>query len=239
MVGLVKGLNASVCAGVDQTQNAAKALKGYARKTKLHGLAGRLGYNRSRAQIIRDQHNFILQPLFRAVAVAIRVKNYTIEVSDIGRMPVLIVRTGIEDGLSAPITFESIAPYLGMVVSSGAKGVISAVETDLETAVGFLMDLEQREIAAFGLQPDPVESTRNLQSGCLESREFLLRQLSSLVGTRTCSHWKDRARVGSTWRYLTWSGQGFEFQTSYEESFKRRKEREQAYKKRYEEGLVF
>jgi hypothetical protein len=176
MVGLVKGLNASVCAGVDNTQSAVKALEGYARKTKLKGLAGSLGHNRSRAQIIRDQHNFILQPDSRAVAVAIRVKHYNIEIEDIERMPVLS---------SAPVTrmasahlfnFDSIAPHLRMIVLEGAEGVISAVETDLETAVCFLMDLEQRETAAFGLRPDPVESTRKLQSGCLESRECLLRE---------------------------------------------------------------
>lgn len=179
-VGLIKGLNASICAAVDKTQNAAKALKGYARKTKLYGLAGRLAYERSRAQIIRDQHNFILQPLFRALAVAIRVQHYDVELTDIGRMPVTLVRTGVEDGLSAPITFDSIASHLTMVVLSGANGVMTAVETDLETAVGFLMDLEQREIATFGLRPDPVESTRNLQSGCLVSRKGLLEEAERL-----------------------------------------------------------
>ncbi|KUI56308.1 hypothetical protein VP1G_03749 [Cytospora mali] len=224
MVALVKGLNASVCAGVENTQNAARALNIYARKTKLYGLAGRLAgwieYERSRAQIIRDKNNFILQPLFRAVAIAIRVVHYDPKVI-IGRMPVLIVRTGIEDGLGAPINFDSIAPHLRMVVLSRAKGVISAVETDLETAVGFLMDLEQREIAAFGLRPDPLETTRDLQSGCLESRESLLRTAKELGWNKEMgplegpsSNWVDMER------YPTWSGRGFDSYSMYQQTFK-------------------
>lgn len=239
MVELVKGLNASVGAGVDKIQNDAKALEGYARKTKLYGPAGRLGNNRSRAQIIRDQHNFILQPLFRSIAVALRVKHYDVEVNDIGSMPVLIVRTGIEDGLSAPITFDSIAPHLRMFVLSGPKGVISAVETDIETAVNFLMDLEQQENAAFGLRPDPVESTRNLQSGCLRSPELLLGTAERLGWHKDIQPLEGpSSQLVDMERYPTWSGQGFEKHTMHEGNFERHKRRIQDFWQRRREALA-
>lgn len=108
------------------------------------------------------------------MAVVIRGEHYTTEVCDFGRLPVHIVRTRVEDGLSAPITFDSIPEDQreGVVCENGVE--ISAIETTLETAVSFLMDLEQREIAAFGLQPDPVESTRNLENGFLNSPVELL-----------------------------------------------------------------
>lgn len=90
------------------------------------------------------------------------------EDSNIEYLPRSIIRTGNEEGLSAPITFDPIAEDLRKGIVFGDKGEISAVETTLETAINFLMDLEQRAIAAFGLRPYPVESTRGLKSGFID-----------------------------------------------------------------------
>lgn len=61
-----------------------------------------------------------------------------------------MVRTGIEDGLSAPVTFGTIADK----TDSYSKESQSVIKTNLATAVDFFMELEQRERAAFGPQPD-------------------------------------------------------------------------------------
>ncbi|ROW01627.1 hypothetical protein VSDG_02066 [Cytospora chrysosperma] len=142
IVDLVRAQSSSLCARVDSAHDAALE-----------------------DPRVRNQQFFIRQPLFGAVAIAIRAKQFPQEVSDLGSLFALIVRTGVEDGLSAPISLDSISEDSRVAVLSGSDGEISAVETSLDTAVSFLMDLEQREIAAFGLRPDPVESTRNLNCG--------------------------------------------------------------------------
>ncbi len=100
-----------------------------------------------------DPQFHILQPLFQALLIIISSAEYDGEDSgNIGRIPVLLVRTGVEAGLSAPITFDPIADKV-----EGYLGATShVVKTSLETAIGFVLDLESREAAAFGLQPDPV-----------------------------------------------------------------------------------
>ncbi|QLI71383.1 uncharacterized protein G6M90_00g074860 [Metarhizium brunneum] len=98
--------------------------------------------------------NHILQPLFRALLVIICSKAYNKEDSKhIGPLPVILVSTGIEDGLSAPIKFDSIKDKIrGYVEGMNRK----AVKTTLEVAVDFVMGLEAREAEVLGLQPDPV-----------------------------------------------------------------------------------
>lgn len=212
IVDLVRALSFSVCTRADKAQDAAKALKDLdpeEQYNKLYQPPDREG--QTSAQIIHHQQFFIRQPLFGAVAIAIRAKHYTQEVSDIGVIPVLIVRTGVEDGLSAPIRLDSISENLRICVLSGSDGEISAVETSLETAVSFLMDLEQREIAAFGLRPDPVESTRNLENGYVDTREGLMEVAEELGWTEDMQPLEGPS---STWVdteiYPTWSGLGAE-----------------------------
>ncbi|KAK3939526.1 hypothetical protein QBC46DRAFT_437321 [Diplogelasinospora grovesii] len=97
-----------------------------------------------------------LQPSFRAVAIIVIQQDYAdCDSADLGPKPVYIVRTGVETGLSAPITFDSIA---GDAVTDYVVGVKdgktwTAVRTSLDTAFAFLTDLQQREEAAFGVHP--------------------------------------------------------------------------------------
>ncbi|KAK3353817.1 hypothetical protein B0T25DRAFT_581508 [Lasiosphaeria hispida] len=62
----------------------------------------------------------------------------------------------IEDGLSAPITFAPIADKIENHLGDSGN----AVKTTLATAIDFVMGLEAREAAAFGLRPDPAVLAR-------------------------------------------------------------------------------
>lgn len=126
---------------------------------------------------------------------------------------VLIARTGIEHGLSAPISSDSIFADMRTNVLCDEKNEITAVETSLERAVDFLMELEQREIAAFGLRPDPVESTRNMEIGYCEPIDR-----DEVLGTAVKLGWSGDLQIfkepSSTWvdteQYPQWTGPGAE-----------------------------
>ena len=105
-----------------------------------------------------------MQPSFRAVAVTIRTSAFTLETSDISTIPVLIVRTGIEAGLSAPINLGTIAEGDRTESTVDSQGSLSAVEITLGAAITFLIALEQREAAVFGIKPDVITSTLYVES---------------------------------------------------------------------------
>ncbi len=94
---------------------------------------------------------------------------------DIGQLKVLLIRTGVEQGLSASISFHPIAHEITGFSQGSIGGKTAAiVETTLKTAVKFIMDLEERETVAFGLRPDPVASTKyreRFEDGYLTSLE--------------------------------------------------------------------
>ncbi|KAK0727920.1 hypothetical protein B0T26DRAFT_748209 [Lasiosphaeria miniovina] len=98
------------------------------------------------ADMTLEQEFFILQPLFRALAIVICGESFNDQVLDIGQLSVLVIRTGVEEGLSAPISFGPIAHQISAFFH-GSHGE-TAVETALDTAIDFVMDLEEREIAA-------------------------------------------------------------------------------------------
>ena len=68
---------------------------------------------------------------------------------------VLLIRTGDESGLSAPITFESIIAQSLPLARCDITGNFDAVRVSLATAVGFIANLMQREEAAFPNSRDP------------------------------------------------------------------------------------
>jgi hypothetical protein len=114
---------------------------------------------------------------------------------DIGQLSVLVIRTGVEEGLSAPISFDPIAHQIS-AFSHGSHGE-TAVETALDTAVDFVMDLEEREVAAFGLRPDPVASTRGLEDGCFQGPSF--RHKATRLGW---ARWGDDPLVGPSSQWV-------------------------------------
>lgn len=70
----------------------------------------------------------------------------------------------IEEGHSAPISFEPIAHRINRLIQGTVIGQ-AVVQVTLETAVDFVTSLEKREVEAFGHQPDPIISTQNLGDG--------------------------------------------------------------------------
>ncbi|KAL7923327.1 hypothetical protein ACQKWADRAFT_326197 [Trichoderma austrokoningii] len=104
--------------------------------------------------------------------VIIRLEEYNDEDLDICQLPVLLVRTGIEQGLSAPTIFEPIADKVKTVIQR-TNNSEAVVQVTLETAVDFVMSMDKREVAAFGHQPDPILSTRNLGDGGLYGPSIL------------------------------------------------------------------
>ncbi|KIL85040.1 hypothetical protein FAVG1_11913 [Fusarium avenaceum] len=105
----------------------------------------------------RDQRFPILQPLFKAFTIIVLEENWNITMMDMGKLQVIISLTGQEDGLSAGLTFDSIKNHVTNFVSE------TAVQVPLGIAIDFVLALSEREIAVFGILPDPVESTRGPQ----------------------------------------------------------------------------
>lgn len=106
------------------------------------------------------QQFYFMQPTFSAVAVALRTSQFTLEHQDVATLRVMVISTGKEENLSAPVRLDSIPESQVLDVVYGADGHIVAVETSLSAAITFLLALEKREAEAFGLKPDPVATTR-------------------------------------------------------------------------------
>ncbi|KAL7948524.1 hypothetical protein V8C42DRAFT_314740 [Trichoderma barbatum] len=138
----------------------------------------------------------ILQPLFRALLIVVSDEKYNKETSKtVGSLPVHLVRTGIEEGLSAPISFKPIAAKIYRHIEPGR-----VIEVTIETAIDFVMGLEAREVAAFGLRPDPITDWKPF--------DYMIKDWQSrgetepLVGPN--SQWVD------TKKYPRWTGAGME-----------------------------
>ncbi|KAF5536401.1 hypothetical protein FMEXI_10347 [Fusarium mexicanum] len=149
---------------------------------------------------------YTTRPLFRAFFIAIPGQNWggcaTLE--NIASLKVLIVLTGQKKGLSAPISFASIADKSDARTLNG----LEAVEADLETAVGFAMDPKHREEDVFGLQPDPVAASRGTYPFTQEPLYEWEQYVAGKLG------WKGGKIVGPSSRwvdmnmYIPWTGLG-------------------------------
>ncbi|KAF9768424.1 hypothetical protein IL306_014279 [Fusarium sp. DS 682] len=107
----------------------------------------------------RDQEFLILQPLFKALTIILLEDDFNVRVTDMGKLPVLITLTGRENGISEKLSFKSISHHVTEFISD------AAVRVPLDIAIDFIVSQNQREIAAFGLQPDPWKSTMGLRDG--------------------------------------------------------------------------
>ncbi|KAM0254297.1 hypothetical protein ACHAQJ_006938 [Trichoderma viride] len=208
LVDLAIPVHAEICARAQEAQDAVKELKPpyplqpiSPKGPKKWGLYKYACID----QIVRDQEFFLLRPLFRAIMIIIRLEEYNDKDLDIRQLPVFLVRTEIEEGLSAPISFELIAHKIKTVIQR-TNNSEAVVQVTLETAVDFVMSMDKREIAAFGHQPDPILSTRNLGDGGLYG--------PSILSNAQSMGWGDEELRGpsSTWvdteRYPEWSGRG-------------------------------
>lgn len=79
----------------------------------------------------------------------------------ISKIPVLIVRTGVEDGLSAPVDLEQVPESDRRAVVADSQGHLPVVEVTLDVAFTFLMVLEKREEADGPITRDVIPSTRD------------------------------------------------------------------------------
>lgn len=141
---------------------------------------------------------YSIQHLFRAILLVVCGHNYNREGSSaIGKMPVFIALTGEQEGLSEPITFDPIRDKVEAIIN---RGPCMVVQTTLETAAKFLVDLERREIAAVGLRPNPPPEIR---SRVLRQEDHQYRECSPFFEELgSSSHWVD------TNIYTEWTGGG-------------------------------
>ncbi|KAM5364076.1 hypothetical protein ACJZ2D_011693 [Fusarium nematophilum] len=187
LVKLINELNARICDRVTSVQKEVVTLP---TESELCG-----------GPCFRDQRFYILQPLFRALTIILLEDDFNVRITDMGKIPVLLTLTGEEHGLSQRLSFESISHQVEDFVSE------TAVRVPLHIAIEFVLAQQEREIAAFGPQPDPVESTRGLQNGLHLHAEGLRHAVRQLGGG-------DEPVVGpsSTWVdtrvYTEWTGNG-------------------------------
>ncbi|KAG7284649.1 hypothetical protein NEMBOFW57_009257 [Staphylotrichum longicolle] len=207
-------VSSALCARVEATQR--KILERPNRTyDEMEALRVELG--REYWQPIQDHKFLLLQPLFRALAIVIKSADYNTSVPAIAEIPVLIVLRGVEDGLSAPITFNSIADRIRVCHQAG--DAIQVAETSLATAVNFAIDLENREVAALGPRPDPAETGKDPRRSCfLAPGEALM-----LV---QCDGWEgEEAPEGpsSSWVdldvYPHWTGGGAKYDQTLAEAW--------------------
>jgi len=126
---------------------------------------------------------YVLRPLFKALMAIVCCADYDGEDSTtVGRFPVHLVRTGVEDGLSAPISFhDEIAAHRMEPMSE------NVVKTTLEAATDFIMALEAREIAVFGIQPDPASVAEVLTDD--EGHELTRLPSTQWVSDKNAAKW--------------------------------------------------
>lgn len=107
----------------------------------------------------RITHHYSVPAVFKSLGIILCTEACgEISPSEMGKTPVCLLLTGMDFkdcGLSAPITFYSIEDKIQAVLQRGNK---KAVQTTLDTAVDFIMELERREASA-GSPSDPLSRT--------------------------------------------------------------------------------
>ncbi|KAK4151016.1 hypothetical protein C8A00DRAFT_17542, partial [Chaetomidium leptoderma] len=158
-------MSRAICTHVETTQQKIGS-RAVTSSDEMHALRKELGL--SDWETISQQKFLLLRPLFRAVAIVIKRNAYGLAVPEISQIPVLVVLTGVEEGLSAPITFASIASKIS---AHHTEDSVQTAETSLATAVNFVMDLEKRELDASGPIPDPAETCKDPRRSCLLGKQ--------------------------------------------------------------------
>ncbi len=170
----------------------------------LRGLPWPHSYERSE----RCGYTYVL-PLFRALFMVLVYPKEQLpwpkDIRWVAQAQVQLILTGITDGLSAPICFDEIQEYsTGNSYTPGSQ----TITITLDIATKFILRLEQREVAAFGVQPNACnlsptsfyrlkhrEEAKKL--GWVEERDGSLDDLSPIS-----SEWVDRTL------FPKWLGRG-------------------------------
>ncbi|KAH6856170.1 hypothetical protein B0I37DRAFT_425232 [Chaetomium sp. MPI-CAGE-AT-0009] len=214
-------LSRAICAHVETAQQKIGShthgtREGLMERSELRTLLQDIGSGAGDWEFIDNQRFLLLQPLFRAVAIVLRGSDYDVFIKDLSQFPVLLVLTGAEEGLSAPITFDRIADQV-TEHHNQADDPVQSVATTLSAAVGFLMELEQRELAAFGPRPDPRIEPKSNRFFCDQTFSMLARWNGWGVGDipdGPSSSWVD------TDIYQEWTGPGKEAGEAAEQHWK-------------------
>lgn len=147
------------------------------------------------------KHQYRVEPLFGAISVVVCVDNWRDEGSrDIGRMPVFLALTGRLEGLSSPITFDSIWDQVDAVLQLGER---ITVQTTLETAVGFLVKLEQRERLSARPYPEVPRDGKAYLDRYDRYFEDYAHYFKDSAPLGSSTEWVDTAI------YTEWSGEGY------------------------------
>lgn len=104
----------------------------------------------------RFKYHFSVPALFKSLGVILCTEAWgQTGPSEIGNISVCMFLTGTENsGLSAPITFDCIEDKIQAVLQRGPK---QAVQTTLDTAIDFIMEIERREASAAAAAGSPSE----------------------------------------------------------------------------------
>ncbi|KAM7205745.1 hypothetical protein V8F20_002978 [Naviculisporaceae sp. PSN 640] len=124
------------------------------RREHFKQIAADPGYSRNEYKYM---HHHVLQPLFRAVIILASYDFYINQTSQtIGNMPVFVIRTGVNDGLSGPVTFDFLSERIDPASHYHSSRNGTTVKVSLEAAIDFIQYLEARELAVYGPVPDPA-----------------------------------------------------------------------------------
>ncbi|KAK4462339.1 hypothetical protein QBC42DRAFT_327019 [Cladorrhinum samala] len=161
-IDALAALNSAVCAEVESRRRYyAEQIAAHSGLEDKHDVDSHIMRRPLSSNIVENHKFHVLQPLFRALLIVVSPGLYDNQRSHTaGTLPVFLVRTGVEDGLSGPISFDTITADKGRIAdfefpdSWPRSG--NVIKTDLEAAIDFVKALEEREARAFGLRPDPV-----------------------------------------------------------------------------------
>ncbi|KAH6891497.1 hypothetical protein B0T10DRAFT_512022 [Thelonectria olida] len=151
---------------------------------------------------------YILQPLFKAVFI---VLDQTLgptegpfDAQDIGNFSVSLVQTGCTKGLSGPISFDVLYRNGDVLPGPNKLGsTVCSVRTTFKAGVQFILDLENREMATFGVKPDPslLDNSVDLEE---EARKLGWNESThgKVPADQPSSRWVDRCK------HQEWTGAG-------------------------------
>ncbi|KAK8131348.1 hypothetical protein PG984_007786 [Apiospora sp. TS-2023a] len=114
-------------------------------------------------QIVRDADDvytantdyYEFMPLFKSIIIVTKELPRGVQ-DDFSQMQVYLVLTGNVEGLSAPLSFDTIyAKGLDLSIGDNCGPQPTIVPTTLQTAVEYVQEMEKREQSVFGIIPDP------------------------------------------------------------------------------------
>lgn len=171
--------------------------------------------------LIQGQKSYTINPLFRAIAVILRTEKLTSQNTDIGSLPAILILTGDNKGLKAPITFNKLKLIHRHLTYN--DGSLTAVETSLDAAIEFLTGLDSRERALASPSDSGIVLTPELPVGALchpdifmsEARKLgWTAEMGNIIGPSSqwiedwtdsaslpCPDWEERKLKAYSWHY--------------------------------------